>query len=128
MTTRVLTLAGRLLAREWRSGELGVLLLALIVAVAALTGVGFLVDRIERSVALRANEVLAADLRIESQNPPANDYELEAQRRGLGTARNTTILSVVYAAERSQLANVRAVSAAYPCAVGSVSVAKRSVR
>ena len=82
--------------------------------VAALTGVGFLVDRIERSVALRANEVLAADLRIESQNPPANDYELEAQRRGLVTARNTTILSVVYAAERSQLANVRAVSAAYP--------------
>ena len=66
-------------------------LLALIVAVAALTGVGFLVDRIERSVALRANEVLAADLRIESQNPPANDYELEAQRRGLVTARNTTI-------------------------------------
>jgi putative ABC transport system permease protein len=50
-----------LLAREWRSGELGVLLSALIVAVAALTGVGFLVDRIERSVALRANEVLAAD-------------------------------------------------------------------
>ena len=61
MSARVLTLAGRLLAREWRSGELGVLLLALIVVVAALTGVGFLVDRIERSVAMRANEVLAAD-------------------------------------------------------------------
>lgn len=114
MTSRVVALAARLLAREWRSGELGVLLLALVVAVAALTGVGFLVDRIERSVAMRANEVLAADLRIEAQSSPANEYELEARRRGLATARSTTILSVVYAAERSQLANVRAVSSAYP--------------
>ena len=56
-----LRLALRLLAREWRSGELGVLLLALTVAVAALTGVGFLVSRISAAVALQASEVLAAD-------------------------------------------------------------------
>ena len=43
---RALSLALRSLAREWRSGELGVLLLALTVAVGALTGVGFLVSRI----------------------------------------------------------------------------------
>ncbi len=43
---RALQLALRMLAREWRSGELGVLLLALTVAVAALTAVGFLVNRI----------------------------------------------------------------------------------
>src|SRR6267142_164471 len=47
---RALTLALRSLAREWRSGELGVLLLALSVAVAALTGVGFLVSRISTAV------------------------------------------------------------------------------
>jgi putative ABC transport system permease protein len=51
-----------MLAREWRSGELGVLLLALTVAVSALTGVGFLVSRISAAVALQASEVLAADL------------------------------------------------------------------
>src|SRR5207248_7161057 len=49
---RALRLALRTLAREWRSGELGVLLLALTVAVAALTGVGFLVSRISAAVAL----------------------------------------------------------------------------
>ena len=58
-----------MLAREWRSGELGVLLLALTVAVAALTGVGFLVDRISAAVALQASEVLAADLRLGSPQP-----------------------------------------------------------
>ena len=47
---RLVPLALRMLAREWRSGELGILALALIVAVAALTGVGFLVDRIGAAV------------------------------------------------------------------------------
>ena len=63
---RALSLALRSLAREWRSGELGVLLLALTVAVAALTGVGFLVSRISTAVALQASEVLAADIRLGS--------------------------------------------------------------
>ena len=55
---RALSLALRSLAREWRSGELGVLLLALTVAVGALTGVGFLVSRISTAVALQASEVV----------------------------------------------------------------------
>src|SRR5580704_3359343 len=71
-----------MLAREWRSGELGVLLLALTVAVAALTGVGFLVSRISAAVALQASEVLAADLRLGSPQPLAQDYFAEAGRRG----------------------------------------------
>ena len=58
-----LALALRTLLREWKSGELGVLVLAITVAVAALTGVGFLVDRIGIAVDNQAGEVLAADLR-----------------------------------------------------------------
>jgi len=61
-----LALALRTMMREWRSGELGVLVLAIIVAVAALTGVGFLVDRINIAVEDQAGEVLAADLVLES--------------------------------------------------------------
>ena len=44
----LLRMAWRALRREWRSGELAVLLASLSVAVAALTGVGFLVDRIDQ--------------------------------------------------------------------------------
>lgn len=111
---RALSLALRSLAREWRSGELGVLLLALTVAVAALTGVGFLVSRISTAVALQASEVLAADIRIGSPQPISPDYFAEARRRGLSTASNTALLSVVFKDERSQLTNIRAVSDAYP--------------
>src|SRR3981081_3497182 len=111
---RSLFLALRSLAREWRSGELGVLLLALSVAVAALTGVGFLVSRISTAVALQASEVLAADIRLGSPQPVNEQYFEEAKRRGLSTARNTALLSVVFNGERSQLTNLRAVTDGYP--------------
>jgi putative ABC transport system permease protein len=111
---RALSLALRSLAREWRSGELGVLLLALSVAVAALTGVGFLVSRISTAVALQASEVLAADIRLGSPQPVNEQYFEEAKRRGLSTARNTALLSVVFNGERSQLTNLRAVTDGYP--------------
>jgi putative ABC transport system permease protein len=111
---RAARLALRTLAREWRSGELGVLLLALTVAVAALTGVGFLVQRIGAAVALQASSVLAADLRLGSTRPLDEAYFAEAARRGLRTARTTTMLSVVFNGDASQLANLDAVSAGYP--------------
>jgi putative ABC transport system permease protein len=75
-------LALRTLVREWRSGELGVLLLALTVAVAALTGVGFLVSRISAAVALEASSVLAADIRLGSPRPLSEAYFADAERQG----------------------------------------------
>ena len=112
--SRALFLSLRMLAREWRSGELGVLLLALTVAVAALTGVGFLVSRISTAVSMQASEVLAADIRLGSPQPIGNAYVDEATRRGLKTALNTGLLSVVFNGDASQLTNVHAVTEGYP--------------
>ena len=56
-----LTYGLRLLMREWRAGELHVLVAALVVAVAAVTAVGFFTDRVERAMTLQASELLAAD-------------------------------------------------------------------
>jgi putative ABC transport system permease protein len=111
---RAVRLAFRTLAREWRSGELGVLLLALTVAVAALTGVGFLVGRISAAVALQASSVLAADIRLSSPRVLGDGYFAEAARRGLAAARSTSLLSVVFNGDASQLTNVTAVTAGYP--------------
>src|SRR5580693_992165 len=109
-----LKLALRALRREWRSGELAVLWLSLSIAVAALSGVGFLVDRIGRAVTLQASEVLAADLRVQSDAPIAADEEARARELGLATARLTTTLSAIFQGDANQLADVRAVSAGYP--------------
>jgi putative ABC transport system permease protein len=111
---RAWRLALRTLAREWRSGELGVLMLALAIAVAALTGVGFLVNRISAAVSLQAVQVLAADIRLGSPQPIGDTYFAEAARRGLRTARSTGLLSVVFNGDASQLTNIHAVTAGYP--------------
>ena len=111
---RAISLALRTLLREWKSGELGVLVLAITVAVAALTGVGFLVNRIGVAVDNQAGEVLAADLRLESGQPMDDTAVLEAQRRGLDVARSAGLFSVVFNADINQLTSVRAVSEKYP--------------
>ncbi len=109
-----LRLALRTLLREWRSGELGVLLLALTTAVAALTGVGFLVGRIDTAVREQATQVLAADLRVSSTQPLPDSWFSDATLRGVHSARIQTLLSVVFRGDDSQLANVEAVSEGYP--------------
>jgi len=111
---RSLVLALRALRREWRSGELAVLWLAITVAVAALCGVGFLVDRVGHAVAAQASEVLAADLRVESDQPIDGSEAAQAAGLGLRVARRTRALSAIFKGDANQLADVRAVSAGYP--------------
>jgi predicted lysophospholipase L1 biosynthesis ABC-type transport system permease subunit len=79
-------LAGRLLVRDLRSGEVLVLLAALVVAVAAMSAVTFFTDRVRAAVAQQAGEALAADLRIESIAPLPPEIRAAAERHGLATA------------------------------------------
>ena len=76
------TFALRSFGRELRSGEVLVLLAAVALAVAALTAVGFLTDRIGKAVARQANEVLAADLRLRSQEPIPDTWKSWPSRMG----------------------------------------------
>ena len=118
---KALAFALRTVGRELRSGEVLVLLAAVGLAVAALTAVGFLTDRIGKAVARQANEVLAADLRLRSQEPvPAEWSELAGEFR-LQTARTMSFPSVVFAGDESALATIKVVSDAYPLR-GSVRV------
>lgn len=121
---KALRFALAILFRDFKSGELTVLALAVTLAVAALTGVGFFTDRIGRAVELQAAEVIAADLRLESPDPIAETVIDEAHRRGLATARVTMLVSVVFANEQSQLTALRAVTEGYPLR-GSVRTAER---
>ena len=93
---RALRFAMLALSRDWRSGELAVLLAALLVAVTALTGVGFFTDRIGQAVDQRAAEVLAADLRMRSPEPIADSYDTLARERDIATARVVSFPSVVF--------------------------------
>jgi putative ABC transport system permease protein len=104
------------LVRDAKSGELGVLFAALVVAVAALTAVGFFTSRVSQGIRQQAGAVLAADLRLQSGRPLELDgrYGREARARGLAAARLVSFASVVFAGEVSQLVSVVGASADYP--------------
>ncbi len=100
--------------REWRSGELRLLSFSLILAVAAVTSVGFFTDRVEQALQQQGNELLAADLVIESPDPLAPAFLEQARAIGLQLAHTLTFPSVVMGAGEPQLVQVKAVDGAYP--------------
>jgi putative ABC transport system permease protein len=109
-----LRLSWRLLVRDWKSGELVVLVAALVIAVTALTAVAFLTDRIGQAVEMRAAASLASDLRLSSPNPLPEEYLELADNAGIKHAFMDSMPSVVFAGERNTLAAIRAVTDAYP--------------
>lgn len=104
----------KLLSRDWRSGELTVLLGALMIAVSALTAVAFLTDRVGQAVENRAAESLAADLRISSTGDISKDFAVAAEAAGLETAQTTSMPSVVFTGEANTLAGIIGASNGYP--------------
>tara|TARA_R110002049_G_scaffold20717_14_gene75988 strand:- start:3958 stop:6450 length:2493 start_codon:yes stop_codon:yes gene_type:complete len=104
----------RSFGREIRSGEVLVLLAAVTLAVAALTAVGFLTDRIAKAVARQANEVLAADLRLRSPEPIPETWRELARDYNLKLADVASTTSVVYHGDDNALSTILAVSDAYP--------------
>jgi putative ABC transport system permease protein len=112
--TEAARLSYRLLKREWRAGELRVLLAALVITVASITAVGLFTDRMERAMEMGANELLAGDMLIISSEAIGAEIEEEAIRRDLETARLLSFRSVTVVGDRFQLAAVKAVNDAYP--------------
>ena len=107
-------LSARLLSRDWRAGELRVLAVGLVVAVASLTTVAFFADRVRQALAQEANQLLGADLMVFSDRPIGDELEQRAQALGLVTARVVRFPSMAMAGERSVLTEMKAVGPGYP--------------
>ncbi|MDH5537586.1 MAG: ABC transporter permease, partial [Betaproteobacteria bacterium] len=110
----LLRFALRLLARDFRAGELRVLAVALLVAVAAVTSVGFFADRMKQTLNREAHQLLGGDLMLHSHVPWAPEIADEIRRRGLRETSSVTFVSMVQAQGANQLAGVKAVAPGYP--------------
>jgi len=109
-----LRLALRLLARDWRAGELRLFAGALIIAVGAVSAVGFFNDRVTRGMTQQSAELLGADLVLISPQPVTPALLEPAEARGLRRAEAIEFSSVVLRGDKMQLASVRAVDASFP--------------
>lgn len=104
----------RALRRDWRSGELRLLAVALLVAVAAVCSVGFLTDRVDRALVQDSAQMMGGDLMLQADAPIPEAFVREAESRGLETAQTLQFPSMVENANGAQLASLKAVSGNYP--------------
>jgi putative ABC transport system permease protein len=107
----------RMTARDWRAGEISMLAIALVLAVAALSSVAFLADRLQQGLERDARRMIAADFVVRADHPVNRLFDDEA--RALGLKRATTVIfpsmvSLGGAAPNVRLAAVKAVSPGYP--------------
>jgi putative ABC transport system permease protein len=111
---KIITFALRSLWRDWRAGELRMMLAAIGIAVAAVTTVGFFTDRVAQATNRQATALLAADLVLQA-NIPIRPVLIElAHAHGLRTTTTLGFRSVVVAGDNLQLAEVKAVESGYP--------------
>ena len=101
----IAALSWRLLRRELRSGELRLLFAALLIAVAAVTAVGFFGDRVRQGLQREAQQMMGGDLVITADHPLPDSYRDEARRRNLRLAETLVFPSMVMAAGQAHLAD-----------------------
>ena len=111
-------LGWRQLLRDFRAGELRLLVVAVTLAVGALTAVGFFADRINGGLARDARQLLGGDAIVASDQPAPPSFEAKARALGLVTASTANFPSMGRATDAqggaTRLVSVKAVSDAYP--------------
>ena len=126
MNTLFLTLGWKTLLRDLRAGELRLLMVAVTLAVASLTAVGFFADRLNGGLQRDALQLLGGDavVRSDGQIPPA--FVEKAQALGLKTVSTVTFPTMARARDEdggaSKLVAFKGVPDGYPLR-GSMTVA-----
>jgi putative ABC transport system permease protein len=104
--------------RDLRAGELRLLLVAVTLAVAALTAVGFFADRIKGGLQRDAKALLGGDVVLSSDNPTPQAFKDKAAALGLQSAASVGFPTMARAPDaqggNSKLVALKAVSAGYP--------------
>jgi putative ABC transport system permease protein len=117
-TVSLWQLAWRQMARDFRAGELRLLVVAVTLAVAALSAVGFFADRLNHGLARDARQLLGGDAIVASDQPLPPAFADKARSLGLKTANTLTFPSMGRAPDdrggASKLVAVKSVTEAYP--------------
>ena len=114
----VLRLAVVQLRRDLQAGELRLLVVAVMLAVAALAAVGFFADRLNGGLARDARQLLGGDAIVASDKPTPQAVVAKAASLGLLSARTASFPSMARAPDdkggAARLVSVKAVSDGYP--------------
>lgn len=107
-------LAMRQAWRDARAGDLRLLLLAVVIAVAALSSVGFVSDRVSRGLERDAMHLLGADLLLEADSPIPTHFLDRAKSLNLKVVNTWQFPTMVSGKDHQLLASLKAVGQGYP--------------
>ena len=118
MNTLFLKLGWRTLLRDLRAGELRLLIVAVTLAVAALTAVGFFADRLKGGLQRDARQLLGGDAVVRSDGMTPAAFIAKAQELGLKSASTVNFPTMGRATDTdggaSKLVSFKAVPLGYP--------------
>ena len=111
---KTLRLAWRQLRRDLASGDVRILLAALVLAVMAVSSVGFVTDRAERALALEANRLLGGDAVLRADAPITGALRAAASAPGLKQTETLNFPSMIRAGESLRLGDLKALGEGFP--------------
>ncbi len=111
---KLLKLAWRQTWRDLAAGEIRLMLLALVIAVMAVTAVSFITDRAELGLQQEANRLLGGDAALRADTPIAETVSASAKKLNLDVAQTASFPSMVQTDAAISLADIKAVDDKYP--------------
>ncbi|MGJ8620041.1 MAG: ABC transporter permease [Methylophilaceae bacterium] len=110
----MIKLAWQQFLAQWRAGDVRVLLLALIVAVTAITGVTFFTSRIAAHLNTQGGLVLGGDMVLIADHAIPENAIRDAKMQGLRYTTTVEFPSMAIAGEKNQLAEIKALNTGFP--------------
>ena len=108
----------RNLWRDLRAGELRLVIVAVLLAVAALTSVGFFADRLQAGLQRDARQLLGGDVVVVSDNPAPAIFTTHAHKQHLQTVASASFPTMARASQEqggaSRLVALKSVEPGYP--------------
>ncbi|QJQ99950.1 FtsX-like permease family protein [Halomonas sp. PGE1] len=111
---RLARFSARGLARDLRAADVRALFVALALAVAASTMIGFFLDRLDRGLERQASQLLGGDLVLEQGRPFGSELRQTLEEAGLVLADQVGMVSMVSFGDAFQPASLKVVDQRYP--------------
>ena len=100
----VLRLSLKLFWRELKSGQLGIMFFALVLAVGTVSSISLFTDRLEKALLAETKEFLGGDLKFESNDLIEDEAYLEIEDLNVKKSEMVLFASMLSSGEKLQLA------------------------
>ncbi len=109
----------------WRSGALRVLVFSLVIAVTAISAIGFFTQRVETALNQQGGLLLGGDIAVNSDHAIPETFLQRARQQNMAIVKTYEFASMVVFGDANQLSEIKAVEQNFPLR-GSLTIGKNT--